>query len=108
MVFHTLYQHFEYVFTGHEQSGSSEVIYQQSTTRIRKLNLTKEGQVMTNQERENWIISIENSAATIESQLGSSVVSSVFKRYNAHDAWAINPSDLPDVFSELYAIEVDL
>ena len=63
---------------------------------------------MTKHERENWIINIDNSAAAIESQLDSAVVNSVFERYNAHDAWAINPSDLPDVFSELYAIEVDL
>ena len=108
MVFHTLYHHFSYVLSGHEQSGSPEVIYQQPTTRIRKLNLTKEGQAMTKHERENWIINIENSAAAIESQLGSAVVNSVFKRYGAHDAWDVNPCDLPAVFSELYAIEADL
>ncbi|RHD22753.1 hypothetical protein DW802_08830 [Ruminococcus bromii] len=62
---------------------------------------------MTKRERNNWIVNIENTAA-IESQLGSAVVESVFKRYGAHSTWDLCPSDLPEVFSELYAIEVDL
>ena len=36
---------------------------------------------MTKSERNNWIVNIENTAAAIESQLGSAVVESVFKRY---------------------------
>ena len=63
---------------------------------------------MTNRERNNWIVNIENTAAAIESQLGSAVAESVFKRYGAHGTWDLNPSDLPEVFSDLYAIEVDL
>ncbi len=63
---------------------------------------------MTKRERDNWIVNIENTAAVIESQLGSAVVDSVFKRYGAHSTWDLNSSDLPEVFSELYAIEVDL
>ena len=63
---------------------------------------------MTKRERNNWIVNIENTAATVESQLGSAVVESVFKRYGAHSTWDLSPSDLPEVFSELYAIEVDL
>ena len=63
---------------------------------------------MTKRERENWIMNIENTAAAIESQLGSAVVESVFKRYGAHGTWDLCSSDLPDVFSELYAIEADL
>lgn len=63
---------------------------------------------MTNYERKNWIINIENSAATVESQLGSKVVNSVFERYGAHSVEDLNPSDLPEVFGELYAIEADL
>jgi phosphatidate cytidylyltransferase len=35
---------------------------------------------VTKRERENWIVNIENTAAAIESQLGSAVVESVFKR----------------------------
>ena len=63
---------------------------------------------MTKRERENWIVNIENTAAAIESQLGSAVVDSVFKRYGAHGIRDLSPSDLPEVFSELYAIEADL
>ncbi len=63
---------------------------------------------MTKRERENWIMNIENTAAAIESQLGSAVVESVFKRYGAHGTWDLRSGDLPDVFSELYAIEADL
>ena len=64
---------------------------------------------MTKDERENWIINIENTASTISSQLGSAVVvDGVFQRYGAHSLEDLNPSDLPDVFSELYAIEADL
>lgn len=63
---------------------------------------------MTRSERENWLINIENSAAAVESQLGSVVVKSVFERYGAHSVEDLNPSDLPEVFSELYTIETDL
>lgn len=63
---------------------------------------------MTKTERKNWVINIENTAAAVSAQVGQAVVDSVFKRYGAHSAWGLNPSDLPDVFSELYAIEADL
>ncbi len=63
---------------------------------------------MTKRERDNWIVNIENTAAAIESQLGSAVVESVFKRYGAHSTWGLSSSDLAEVFSELYAIEADL
>lgn len=63
---------------------------------------------MTNRERNSWIVNIENTAAAIESQLGSAVVEYVFKRYGAHGTWDLRSSDLSDVFSELYAIEADL
>lgn len=63
---------------------------------------------VTKDERENWIINIENTASTISSQLGSAVVNGVFQRYGAHSVDDLNPCDLPDVFSELYAIEGDL
>lgn len=63
---------------------------------------------MTKREHNNWIVNIENTAAVIESQLGSAVVESVFKRYGAHGTWGLRPNDLPDIFSELYAIEADL
>lgn len=63
---------------------------------------------MTSYERQNWIINIENSAAAVESYLGSAVAKSVFERYGAHDIQDLNQSDLPNVFSDLYAIEVDM
>ena len=63
---------------------------------------------MTSYERQNWIINIENSAAAVESYLWSAVVKSVFERYGAHEIQDLNPSDLPNVFSDLYAIEVDM
>lgn len=59
-------------------------------------------------ERENWIINIENTASTISSQLGSAVVDGVLQRYGARSVEDLNLSDLPDVFNELYAIEADL
>lgn len=63
---------------------------------------------MTKRERDNWIVNIENTATVIESQLGAAVVESVFKRYGAHGTGGLRSSDLPDIFSELYAIEADL
>lgn len=64
--------------------------------------------IVTKDERENLIINIENTASTISSQVGSAVVDGVFQRYGAHRVEDLNPSDLPDVFSELYVIEADL
>lgn len=63
---------------------------------------------MTKDERENWITNIENSASVISSQVGSAVVDGVFQRYGAYNIEDMNPSYLPDVFNELYAIEADL
>lgn len=63
---------------------------------------------MTKHECDNWITNIENTAAVIESQLGLAVVESVFKRYGAHGTWDLRFSDLPEFFSELYAIEAGL
>lgn len=63
---------------------------------------------MTKSERRNWIINIENTAATVSAQVGQAVVDSVFRRYGAHGIEDLNPSDLSEVFNELYAIEADL
>ena len=63
---------------------------------------------MTTNEKDSYITSIEESASIISSQVGSAVVDSIFQKYGAHSVEDINPSDLPDIFSELYAIEADL
>lgn len=63
---------------------------------------------MKNNERDNWIANIENTDAAICSELDSAVVDAVFRRYGAHNAEDANPNDLPEIFSELYAIEADL
>ena len=63
---------------------------------------------MKRDERETWIINIENTASTISSQVGSAVVDAVFQKYGANSVEDLNPNDLQDVFNELYAIEADL
>lgn len=63
---------------------------------------------MTISEKDSYITSIEESASIISSQVGSDVVDSVFQKYGAHGVEDLSPCDLPDVFSELYAIEADL
>ena len=63
---------------------------------------------MKRDERENWIINIENTASTISSQVGSAVVDTVFQKYGAKSVEDLNSNDLQDVFNELYAIEADL
>jgi hypothetical protein len=57
---------------------------------------------------QDYIISINNAASIISSELGNAVVESVFRKYGAHDIDDLNPAYLPEVFSELYAIEADL
>ena len=57
---------------------------------------------------QNFIISIGYAAAFISSELGSEVVNSVFQKYGAHDTDDLDPAFLPEVFSEIYAIESDL
>ena len=63
---------------------------------------------MTRSECRNWIANIESSVAAVELQFGSTVVNSVFGRNSAHSINDLNPSELHEVFSELYAIEADL
>lgn len=63
---------------------------------------------MLNISNYDFIASIEHSVSVISAELGNRAVESVFERYEAHDIEDLNPSFLPDVFSELYAIEVDL
>lgn len=50
----------------------------------------------------------EKQICRFDGKLDSSVVKSVFERYGAHGIEDLNPSDLPEVFNEIYAIEADL
>jgi len=63
---------------------------------------------MSNISNSDYVASIEESASIICSTIGPAVVDSVFQRYGAHSVEDLDPADLPDVFSELYAIEADL
>lgn len=63
---------------------------------------------MTQAERENWIINIENTASYIASEIGEEVVASTLYKYGVSSIEQIASSDLAEVFSELYAIEADL
>lgn len=63
---------------------------------------------MTRAERENWIVNIENTADFITSQVGFETVNFILGKYGARLVEDILDSDLPEAFSELYAIEVDL
>lgn len=63
---------------------------------------------MTNSERQNLIYSIDESAAAIASEVGSAVVNSIFSRYGVSYAEEASDSDLPEIFSEMYACEADL
>lgn len=63
---------------------------------------------MSKNSNSDYVTSIEESASIICSEIGPEVVDSVFQRYGAQCIEDLNPADLPDVFSELYAIEADL
>ena len=63
---------------------------------------------MANISNYNYIASIEQAVLIINTELGNRVAESVFERYGAHGIEDLNPSYLPDVFSELYAIEASL
>ena len=63
---------------------------------------------MANISNYNYIASIEQSVLIINTELDNRLAESVFERYGAHGIEDLNPSYLPDVFSELYAIEASL
>lgn len=51
---------------------------------------------------------LKNTASYIASEIGEEVVDSTLYRYGASSIEQIASFDLPEVFSELYAIEADL
>ncbi|MEY8327343.1 hypothetical protein AALB47_26185 [Lachnospiraceae bacterium 54-11] len=63
---------------------------------------------MTRYERNNWVMNIENVALFIESEIGAETVDFILGKYGAKIVEQISTSDLSDVFSELYAIQVEL
>ena len=63
---------------------------------------------MIREEKNNWIVNIENTAAYIASELGEEAVASTLYKYGVSSVAQIASSDLAGVFSELYAIEADL
>ena len=62
---------------------------------------------MTRDERNNWLINIENTAAEVAANVGQETVDFVPSKYGARSIYALKSSDLSDVFSELYAIASD-
>lgn len=61
---------------------------------------------MTNND---WLISIENCIDVICSrENGNAIVESVLQKYEVESIYDLQPSSYSEVFSELYAIEVDL
>ena len=62
---------------------------------------------MKSNERDNWLINIDNSAAAVASQLGSAAVEAVFRRCGIACAEEADDCDLAEIFSELYALEAD-
>lgn len=63
---------------------------------------------MANISNSDYIASIEQSVSAISADLDSKVAEAVFERYGAHGLDDLSRAYLPDVFSELYAIEADL
>lgn len=62
---------------------------------------------MTRDERNNWLINIENTAAEVASNVGQETVDFVLSKYSVKSIYALKSSDLSEVFSELYAIASD-
>lgn len=62
---------------------------------------------MTKAERANWLDNIYSTADAVAKQTSWETVMSVLQRYGASSIEDLNPSNNPEVFSELYAIEAD-
>ena len=62
---------------------------------------------MTRDERNNWLINNENTAAEVAANVGPETVDFVLSKYGAKSVYTLKSSDLSEVFSELYAIASD-
>lgn len=62
---------------------------------------------MSKQEKDMWIINIENSAAMVCDKYGSAVTDSVFQRHGASSIYTLRPSSYSEVFADLEQIAND-
>ncbi len=62
---------------------------------------------MTKNEKENWIINLENVAAEVSSEYGSDVVQSILILHNATCLEDLSQAEYEAVFSDLYLIASD-
>ena len=58
--------------------------------------------------RDDWLISIENSAAIVAGSLGQEIVDFILQKYDAESIEELNPYDYEAVFGELFQYEADL
>ena len=65
-------------------------------------------QFMTEVEKRNWLDNILQSAYIVSSAIGEETVRQILQKYGADSVEELNPSQYPYVFSELYAVEVDI
>lgn len=63
---------------------------------------------MANLSRNDYLASIEESASYISSEIGPEVIQSIYQRFGAINLDEIKTAYLPELFSEIYAIEADL
>lgn len=56
---------------------------------------------MSRTEHEMWKINIENTASAVAAEYGSSVVNSVFARYDAHGLYDLSSCYFSEVFADL-------
>lgn len=56
---------------------------------------------MSRNEHEMWAINIENAASRVAAEYGSSAVSSVFARYDAHGFHDLSSCYYSEVFADL-------
>lgn len=59
-------------------------------------------------DKESWIINIQNTADEVASQLGYETVKHVFRKYGANSIEDLSPSHYTEVFDELDFIANDL
>lgn len=56
----------------------------------------------------DWLDNIYSVAGVVSKQTGWETVQSVLHRYGATSIEDLNPSNYPEVFSDLYAVEADI